>query len=391
MAAAFLLVAPVSAQESRDIAGVVVDAESGEPVVEAEVAIGGSQLGAITDEDGRFEIASVPLGESQVIVRHVAYGEQSESLVLTAEGSSDLRILISSQAIELEALGVEVSGNEAFVQRSLGTAANVIDRAAIEAFGPRGEGVIPLLQSRIPSVKVQGGCVEYRVFQNEVFFDPNDPETLVTVPCRDITVYVDGMPQPGGSDFLRQLSPQDVERIQVLSPSEAGLQYAQGSRGVVLVEMRQGVVNDSPYRIHINGLGWNEPASYPWLRVLGGSALGNAAVVGLATTALLDCSGPLDAFGELPQCHAKAGLAAAALTGVMGPVITRLVGRTEYSEGRTYPTLLAGVAMASLGYMLYVNGSTEGSDAMRTAGQVVLAVGMPVSLTFTNRLFRMLR
>ncbi|WP_405284893.1 carboxypeptidase-like regulatory domain-containing protein [Gaopeijia maritima] len=389
--AGLLLATPVLGQDSRDVSGVVVDAQSGEPVADAEVSIAASTLGAVSDEAGRFQIAGVPLGEVQVVVRHLAYGQQSERLVLTADGPADVRILISGQAIELEAIGVEVTGNEAFRQRSLGTAANVIDRADIEAFGPQGEGVIPLLQSRIPSLKVQGGCVEYRVFQNEVFFDPENPESLVTVPCRDITVYADGMPQPAGSDFLRQLNPQDVERIQVLSPAEAGVQYAQGNRGVVLVEMRQGVASDSPYRIHVTGFEWNEPGAYPWLRMLGGAALGNAAVVGLATTALLDCGGTPDPFGELPRCHARAGLAAAALTGVMAPVIARVVGKTDYSEGRTYPTLLAGVAMASLGYMLYVNGSNEGSDAKRTAGQVVLAVGIPISLTFTNRVFRMLR
>ncbi|MEK9507023.1 carboxypeptidase-like regulatory domain-containing protein [Gemmatimonadota bacterium Y43] len=389
--AGLLLATPVLGQDSRDVSGVVVDAQSGEPVADAEVSIAASTLGAVSDEAGRFQIAGVPLGEVQVVVRHLAYGEQSERLVLTADGPADVRILISGQAIELEAIGVEVTGNEAFRQRSLGTAANVIDRADIEAFGPQGEGVIPLLQSRIPSLKVQGGCVEYRVFQNEVFFDPENPESLVTVPCRDITVYADGMPQPAGSDFLRQLNPQDVERIQVLSPAEAGVQYAQGNRGVVLVEMRQGVASDSPYRIHVTGFEWNEPGAYPWLRMLGGAALGNAAVVGLATTALLDCRGTPDPFGELPRCHARAGSAAAALTGVMAPVIARVVGKTDYSEGRTYPTLLAGVAMASLGYMLYVNGSNEGSDAKRTAGQVVLAVGIPISLTFTNRVFRMLR
>jgi hypothetical protein len=181
-----------------------------------------------------------------------------------------------------------------------------------------------------------------------------------------------------------------VERIQVLSPAEASLEYLAGSRGVILVEMRQGGGRETPYRVHVNGFGWDEPEPYPWLRVLGISALGNAAVVGITSRVLLHCGGSGEVPGEA-RCHEMAGLTAAVVTGAMGPVITRWAGRTPYSEGRTYPSLLMAAATASVGYMLYVHGENEGSDASRTAGRVVLAVGIPLTLTLSNRVFRMLR
>ena len=140
----------------------------------------------------------------------------------------------------------------------------------------------------------------------------------------------------------------------------------------------------------MNGFGWNEPQPYPWLRVLGGSAVANALVVGLASNTLLDCGGNEETLGQR-RCHAMAGMTAALLTGAVGPVIGRVVGRTSQSEGRTYPTLLTAVATASIGYMLYVHGEREGSDGYRTAGRAVLAVGVPLTLTLSNRVFRMLR
>jgi hypothetical protein len=84
-------------------------------------------------------------------------------------------------------------------------------------------------------------------------------------------------------------------------------------------------------------------------------------------------------------------MSAALLTGVVGPLLTRWTGRTPYSEGRTYPALLTAAVTASIGYMLYVNGENHHSDGTRTAGQVVLAVGIPLTLTLSNRVFRMLR
>ena len=380
----------VRAQETRVVSGVVEDAESGAPVSGAVVTIRGTGLSVVTDPEGRFELSGVPVGSLQLVLNHVAYGEQAEPLVVGASGSLDFRIRVSSRAIELEPLGVEVRSREATAQRASGTAANVIDRATIEAFPSQGQGLLPLLQSRIPSLRVLGSCVEYRFLQHAAVPDPVNPELLIMVPCRDITVYLNGAPNPQGSALLQQLPLEAVERIQVLSPAEAGLQYAAGSRGVILVEMRQGMVSETPYRIHVNGFGWNEPQAYPWLRVLGVSALGNAAVVGIASRTLLDCGGD-QAFPDRPTCHYTGGVAAALLTGAVAPMITRWAGRTPYSEGRTYPPLLMAAATASIGYMLYVRGENQDSDTSRAAGQIVLAVGIPLALTFSNRVFRMLR
>jgi hypothetical protein len=380
----------VRAQETRVVSGVVEDAQSGAPVADALVTIRGTGLSVVTDPEGRFELSGVPVGSLEIVLSHVAYGEQAEPLVVGASGALDFRIRVSSRAIELEPLGVEVRSREAMAQRASGTANNIIDRATIEAFPPGGEGLLPLLQSRIPSLRVLGSCVEYRFLQHAAVPDPVNPELLIMVPCRDITVYVNGVPNTQGSALLQQLPPEAVERIQVLSPAEAGLQYMTGNRGVILVEMRQGMGRETPYRVHVNGFAWNEPQSYPWLRVLGISALGNAAVVGIASRTLLGCK-ENEAFPELPPCHHTGGVAAALVTGTMAPLITRWAGRTPYSEGRTYPPLLMAAATASIGYMLYVRGENQDSDASRAAGQIVLAVGIPLTLTLSNRVFRMLR
>lgn len=379
----------VSAQETRIVSGVVVDAESGAPVSDALVTIQGAGQGVVTDSEGRFEVSGVPLGAQQLVLSHIAYGEHAEALEVDASGSLDFQVRVTSRAIELAPLGVEVESRELMDRRARGTATYIIDRETIET-APRGLGLLPVLQGRVPSLRVDGGCVEYRDFRQTTLFNPITPELRIVTPCRDITVYLDGVPERGGSRLLSQLSPNDVERIEVLSGAEAGLRYMTGSRGVILVETRQGVVSDSPYRVHVSGFGWDEPQSYPWLRALGVTALANAAVVWPVSSIVFDCAENEDYFTP-HRCRAGAGMGLAFLTSAIGRAISHRAGRTSYTEGRTYPALLMGTATASAGYLLYVHGENHGSDASRVAGQIVLSVGVPLTLTLADRVYRMLR
>lgn len=379
----------VDAQESRAVSGVVVDAETGQPVSDAVVTIQGTGRSVTTDSEGRFEVSGVPFGQHQLVLTHLAYGEHAEALEVEASGSLDFEIRVTSRAIELAPLGVEVMSREETERRAYAAASHVIDRGEIDR-SPRGQGLFPVLQSRVPGLRVEGACIEYRDYRQIKYEDPANPEIVYLTRCRDITVYVDGVPNREGSFLLSQLSPSDVERIEVVPAAEASLRYMEGSRGVILVETRQGSTATSPYRIHVNGFGWYEEESYPWIEVLGVSTLAGVAAVGLASTSIFDCSG----FGNSltpPRCHAAAGMGTGLLTSAVARVISQRVGRTSYSEGRTYPALLMGAVTASLGYVLYVHGEKSGSSSARTAGQVVLAAGIPISLTFSDRVFRMLR
>ncbi|MEO0122542.1 MAG: TonB-dependent receptor [candidate division WOR-3 bacterium] len=61
------------AEEYGSIAGKVVDAESGEPLISAEVFIMGGEIGAAADEQGNYLILNVPPGEYNVTASHIGY------------------------------------------------------------------------------------------------------------------------------------------------------------------------------------------------------------------------------------------------------------------------------------------------------------------------------
>ncbi|MEL6616392.1 MAG: carboxypeptidase-like regulatory domain-containing protein, partial [Bacteroidota bacterium] len=74
-----------SPPEAGTVTGAVTDAETGDAVIGATVAVEGTRLGAATDLDGRFEIRDVPAGVQRLRVVLVGY-ESALVDVTVAEG-----------------------------------------------------------------------------------------------------------------------------------------------------------------------------------------------------------------------------------------------------------------------------------------------------------------
>jgi hypothetical protein len=391
---ALVLPATLLAQETRVVTGVVVDSESGAGVADVLLTLPGTDIRAVTDPEGRFRIFGIPSERVELVLRHVGYGEHG---FVAAPGARDFRIRISSRAIELLPVVVEVPSAAEYARRASGNSLNAIERPLIEAYSQRGETFANLMRE-VPGIRVNRNCIEYRL-PSLVTNSGSAPATTnqpdVISPCRPITIYVDGMWMPtGGTELLQTLSLQELERIEVLSPSEAGVRYMDAARGVLVVETRRGRAAgaaDTPeVEIPVTGFGWDEAEPYRWARVLGLSAAGTAATMALAHTAL-DCGEDEAFLREGPQCEVWGGLGAGILTGTITGLVTRWAGGTPSSKGRVLPSAVLGTAMASIGYTLWIRGENVDSDISRRAGQVVLAVGVPISLTLSDRVFRVLR
>jgi hypothetical protein len=390
---AFALPPALVAQDTRVVTGVVVDADSGSAVAEVLVTVPGTNLRVVTDTQGRFRVFGVPTGRVQLVLTHVAYGEHG-LVVAPSPGESDLRIRISSRAIELLPVVVSVLSNEELARRASGNSLNVIERPTIDAYLRRGEPFQNVLRE-VPGIRVNRNCIEYR---NPSLMTRSAEEPLpvgldaALAPCRSVTVYIDGMWMPlGGTELLQTLALQDLERIEVLSPSEAGVRYRDSARGVLVVETRRGRTSETAERqIAVTGFGWNEPEPYRWPRVLAISAIGSAATMAIARTAL-DCGEDEAFLPEGPMCGTTGGLGAGILTGTLSSLITRWAGGTSFSKGRALPAGVLGTATATLGYLLWIRGENRGSDVARAAGQLVVGVGVPLSVTLSDRVFRVLR
>lgn len=142
-----LLLFDVGIVEAQDaapgrIGGVVVNGETAEPVVSAQVYLAGTELGTLTDLKGRYHIDRVPPGTHDLVVRVIGFATKTVTGVrVEPGGSTSLDVTLDPQAVELE--GITVS-----VEAERGSAASLLTKqrtnvAVSDAIGAQDIGRSP--------------------------------------------------------------------------------------------------------------------------------------------------------------------------------------------------------------------------------------------------------
>jgi len=89
--------------QTGKIAGVVTDAETGEPLPGVNVVIEGTTMGATTDVEGYYVILNVPPGEYRVRASFVGYAPVvAENVVVNIGLTTELNFQLQPQAVGLE-------------------------------------------------------------------------------------------------------------------------------------------------------------------------------------------------------------------------------------------------------------------------------------------------
>jgi hypothetical protein len=77
----------------RSISGTITDAQTGEPLIGANVLIPNTGTGTATDFDGNFKL-DVPEGATEILVSYTGYA--SQTVDLTAQPSNIINVALSS-------------------------------------------------------------------------------------------------------------------------------------------------------------------------------------------------------------------------------------------------------------------------------------------------------
>lgn len=394
----FVLVSVAAAQQTGAVSGRVIDQETLKPITGAELRIGGTELRALTDSLGRFRIALVPIGARVLTIQHIAYGEHADSVTVDAAAELRLQISISRQAIQLSPLLVNPPTELERRRRVAGHAFNEIVREQIDAAAQKGQNLADLLRDGMISLRVSAErrgayCVEYRAGGSGLSGN--------RAACRPVAVYMDGVRVSAPSSLYSTMPLNDIERIEVQGPNEAGTRYGIAAGwGVLLLETRQGPAAKQRAERRttlMSGFDWSlESKPYRWGRVLSGSFIGNAAGLGLGLLVADQCF-RLDEgiHGLRSKCDAVstagAGFVILAVPAVTGSFAAQWGGATDRSQGRIVPSALLGTLTVASGYLLLVHANNDDSQTARTAGVLVLTVGTPLVTSFADRVFRGLR
>jgi TonB-dependent receptor len=79
-------------QRNGRIAGKIIDASNGEPLSFANVALTGTSIGTISDDEGLFTLSGVPVGDYVLVMRYVGYNTREVEVSVTAGETSDIGI-----------------------------------------------------------------------------------------------------------------------------------------------------------------------------------------------------------------------------------------------------------------------------------------------------------
>jgi TonB-dependent starch-binding outer membrane protein SusC len=217
----------------QTVSGVVLDAETGEPLPSANIVYAGTTIGTATNLEGEYSL-EVPSLDGTLVFRYVGY----ETREVPIAGNTVINVSLESETLLADELVVVAYGVQ---QRSLVTGA--ISR--IEARDIQQSASLRVEQA------LQGRTPGVIVMQNS-----GQPGSGVTVRIRGIGTtgdaeplyIVDGMPVSG----IDYLSPNDIASVEVLKDAAATAIYgARGANGVVMISTVGGQAG--PIQVSYNG------------------------------------------------------------------------------------------------------------------------------------------
>lgn len=389
------------AQVGTDIPGTVLEASTRVGIPDVILRLRGTDISAASDAQGRFVLRDVPSGTWTLDVTHIRYGDQSHDIAVEAGIDLTLEIRLADEAIELDPLVVEAETAVERERRTTGASFWEVTREEFEQATHTSRHMGDVLRQTIPGLKLRQSS---NMSRNDICLEFRAAASISIVnnrACNHPKVLLDGVPVADPQYLYGAMPLGDLERIQVIPPGEASTRYGSGSLyGVLLIETRRPGLTPDEYAARAPTGGFTtfdwaqDPEGHSTTKVLLASALGNA--IGLAggllvTRQCFEMDGP-----EIQgQCgtftNALAGVTAFALPVAGAALGARLAGSTAFSQGNLGPSLIGASLMVFPGVALSLSEAATTSNAVAGIGAAFLAVGVPLAVTFADKLYRHLR
>ena len=415
---------PLQAQESSLLQGSVVDAATGTRVPDVIIRVGGTNVSAVSDAEGRFVLRGLPVGAHSLEVRHPMYGGHSVDLAVSRGGEEfEVAIQISSTGVRVEvvdatpameaappiASAVPVTYTEEIALAPASgpavRAGTVVDRSRIQQMAGASRNVGDLLRRAMPTLQVRefdgmagdALCLEFRGTQGRSMSETRSGGT-----CNNPQVYLDGVPLTDPAMAYGMTAFEGIQWIQAIPPGEVGAQFSSATYGVILIATTSGATRMAPASSYLvrsrrTTFDWElDPNGHNFLRAFLGSAVGNAVGLAAGREVGRQCIYIEDRTQEIETSCPKAGVAGVGLVAFALPALGSALGAhwgggTDVSVGRWIPALIgAGMAIFP-GYVYALTTVGGGVEATNNAGMAFLLVGTPLLTTVADRLHRKLR
>lgn len=138
------------------ISGKIIDKETNEPIVGANVVIGGTYYGAATDLDGYFYINNVTPGKYSVVVSAIGYHKVTvENVVVKIDLTTNLDVELTSEAITLGE--VVVQATQPLVTKDLTSTSAIVSSEDIQMMPVENLNQVVNLQAGVVAGHFRGG------------------------------------------------------------------------------------------------------------------------------------------------------------------------------------------------------------------------------------------
>ncbi|GMV07585.1 MAG: SusC/RagA family TonB-linked outer membrane protein [Gemmatimonadota bacterium] len=244
--------APAAAQATGTLVGTVRDAASQRPLEAAQVYIGGTGIGALTNAAGRFLLLNVPAGEVTLVAELVGYRSGSQTVTVAAGESVVANFGLEQTAIALDQIVVTGAG-VATARKKLGNSIATLDAAQVnnaaiadfsQMIAGREPGVVAL-----PSSGATGEGATIKIRGSASLSQSNEP-----------IIYIDGirvdrqavsLSGTGNPSRLDDIPPESIERVEILKGAAAATLYGtEASNGVIQIFTKRGRAGAPQFTAH---------------------------------------------------------------------------------------------------------------------------------------------
>jgi TonB-linked SusC/RagA family outer membrane protein len=216
------------------VTGRIIAADTGQPLGAVRVQVVGTNLGAITNPDGRFEIRNVPEGEVELQVQSLGFVSVTRTVTVPPGGSVSVDFQLARDVLALDGVVVTAFGIER-AARSLSYSTQGVNTESMSQ--ARDLNVVNSLQGKVAGLNINqastgvGSSSRVVLRGNRSISGSNEP-----------LIVLDGVPIRGS---IGDINPDDIASIDVLKgPNGAALYGSAAQNGAIVITTHRGGPTD---------------------------------------------------------------------------------------------------------------------------------------------------
>jgi TonB-linked SusC/RagA family outer membrane protein len=224
---------PAVAQQTGTIQGLVVDATTARPLPGVQIVVQGTQLGTLSNQQGRFQLINVPAGTQTLRLELVGYSIATREVQVVAGQAATANVQLEQRAIALqEIVATGVSGGAMERAKVPFTVSRVeADQMPVQAVNPLSQ-----IQGRVPGANIAAVSGRPGVAPQVILRGPTSLNAQGR--SQEPLYIVDGVVL--GSS-IADINPADIESVEIVKGAAAATLYgSRAASGVISITTRRG-------------------------------------------------------------------------------------------------------------------------------------------------------